>query len=271
MSEEATNTIRSAREDSEEIVDEDFLSRLQLDPLGFPMIWVRGLEAHVHWLPLTCIQFELFLARGGAEELDAGWYAERHERKARLSAREITTDNFWRCLLTGVLPQEAQAVAEWLGPGFRLSTSTEWLTLFRAAERVPAQTLDWSTLAPSVSPRCLELLRAFAALPPKGRHAEATQEAPDGGLPQTLADQMLLRGGLLEWVDTGSLGQPWGGAGEVHDSLHRQISRLQDGEVRIPRRPTERRIDHFGFRLICKRSDTRDASAAPGTCTEEAS
>lgn len=263
--------MRTTREASEEILDEDFLSRLELDPLGFPMIWMRGLRAHVHWLPLTCIQFELFLARGGAEELDAGWYAERCERQRRPSAREITTDNFWRCLLTGVLPQEAQAMAEWLGPGFRLPTSTEWLTLFRAAERLPAPTVDWSTLAPSVSPRCLELLRAFAALPLMSHRAEPTPEVPDGGPRPTLADHMLLRGALLEWVDTGSLEHPWGGAGEVHGSLHRQISRLQYDEVRIPLRPTEERIDHFGFRLIRGQSVARDAAASPRSTTEGSS
>jgi hypothetical protein len=246
---------------SEDVLGEDSLSCLELDPLGFPMVWVPELSAHVHWLPLTRIQFELFLARGGAEDLDVRWYTELCERQRRLPAREITADNFWRCLLTGVLPQEAKAVAEWLGPGFRLPRSSEWLELLRAADR-PSPSVNWSELAPTLSPRCLALLQAFAALPLKGRSSERPPQYPDGRLPLTLADRMLLRGGLLEWVDTGSPEQPWGGMGEVHASLHRHISRLQDGEVRIPRRPTEERIDHFGFRLIRERSVTPDPTAS---------
>jgi len=269
LSEDATDSVRVLPETSEEALGEDFLRRLELDPLGFPMIWVPELRAHVHWLPLTRIQYELFLARGGAEELDCGWYTELCQRQRRVSAREVTADNFWRCLLTGVLPQEAQAVAEWLGPGFRLPKSSEWLELLRAADR-PSAPVNWSELTPTVSPRCLELLQAFAALPLKGRRSEPTARYPDGRLPLTLADRMLLRGGLLEWVDTGSPEQPWGGMGEVHGSLHRYISRLQDGEVRIPRRPTEERIGHFGFRLIRERSVTPDPTATSRPSTEGA-
>jgi hypothetical protein len=208
------------------------------------------------------------LARGGAEEQDMSWYAEHCNQQHRLSAREVTKDNFWRCLMTRVLPQEAEAVAQWLGPGFRLPTSSDWLALLRSADGLPARAVDWSVLTPSVSPRCMELLRAFAKLPLKGRRTKPTPEAPDGRLAPTLADQMLLRGALLEWVDTGLREQPWGGMGEVHGSLHRRISRLDDGEVLIPRRSTEERIAHFGCRLIRKRFVTQSATATPPSAEE---
>jgi hypothetical protein len=249
------------------------LEHLELDPLGFPMVWVHALKAYVHWMPMTRIQFELFLARGGAEELNADWYAKRCESDRRPSAADLTSENFAQCLLTGVLPEEAQIIADWLGPDFQLLTHDEWVTVLRAADQEEAEPVDWAALPAMsmASPRCIELLRALGTLPLQGPWGLPAPEAPDGYHPPKRADQMLLRGGVLEWVHTGRPEAPWGGLGQVHHTLHRRIPDLFDEDVVIPRQPTEERIGYFGFRLARKASNPPSPMTLPQLSEENAS
>lgn len=219
------------------------------DRLGFPMIWIREVDAYVHWLPMTRVQFEVFLAHGGVDEFDVSWYGDLCARERRISVREIGPENYWKSLLGGVLPEEAKALARWLGPRYRVPSFEEWTTIYDAASNRPALDIDWASRFADASARCLALLRALDEV--VRRRAAGPESSSRQATGLTLADQMLLRGGVLEWVEIDGAEGGWGGLGELDPAFRGQISGLSQREAWIPSRPTQERIDYLGCRLLC--------------------
>lgn len=171
--------------------------RWLFDRTGFPYLAVPDAEVAVALLPVTKAQAEYWLGdpAGPGDE----WYAEVLAVSPRAGWRMPGRVPLWHLLLTGVHPEEAERLAAWLGPDYRLPTAAEW----RAADRaVTALSADHTTA----------LLSSIES--GKGHPAAAgilrRQWRADR---RTVAHLALLEGGVLEWVSRptpphGALGRP---------------------------------------------------------------
>lgn len=209
------------------------------DSKGFPMVWVEPLNGYIHCLPVTKIQFERFLCSTSDIEFDDRWYDEILNLNPRKSPKDHGTDEYWHSFLTGLLPSEAEKYARWCGPQYRIPTEDEWLKAYFYLKDQSAEEIDWSEHAPALLPRDQQLLehmdRAFKSL---------------GDERNTMADQMFLRHGAMEWVQTPKRPQPWGGLGQPAQKF---FGILTKPEHRSPVQPTNsasRRLFYFGFRLL---------------------
>lgn len=213
----------------------------EIDPKGFPMVLVESAGLWVHWLPITKIQFERFLCETGDARYDAKWYSQVLELNPRISPREVRQGNYWQAFLTGVLPYEAESFARWTGEGYRLPTDGEWKRIYQAVKEQPAEELPAEIRFPHLSERGRELLSQI----------ERVNSADDGGAAQrAIADQMLLRKGVMEWVEDQRNAQLWCGRGETPRRFHAALHRPEDPEPARPNDPTTRRLKQYGFRLV---------------------
>jgi formylglycine-generating enzyme required for sulfatase activity len=214
----------------------------ETDPTGFPMVWVEAISAWMHWLPVTKAQFERYLlAAPAAPEPGSSWYEHLLALNPRVAPTRIRAENYRNALLTGVVPSEAQRFAAWLGKGFAIPTLDEWLRAWATLEPLPAErglpaaiarTLEEP--ARTLTLRLESALAAGAARPRRHR---------------TLADQMLLRGGVLEWVEQPGRSARWVGIGEPPRLARGPRVSPERGPV-APDRPEAFRSYLFGFRLL---------------------
>lgn len=216
------------------------------DPTGFPMLWCEEVGAYVHWLPVTKIQFEYFLCAAPDAHFDAPWYDEILRLNPRISPCELGARNYWRALMTGLRPSEAQRFASWCGDDYRLPTEAEWSSIFHAARKVPPKNEPFAGMCEGASDRVQEILWRFDEVAPQ--IAQQMRCAP------SLGSQMLLQFGTLEWVQTGSPPSAWSVKGEPAPGFC--------GDLSIPGLPAEPliadpescRFAAAGFRLIRFRS-----------------
>jgi hypothetical protein len=218
----------------------------ETDPTGFPMVWVEEIGAWMHWLPVTKAQFERFLAGVRAAPdlaFDAAWYEHLLALNPRVAPAGIRAENYRNALLTGVVPSEAQRFAAWLGEGFALPTLDEWLRAWSALKSRPAErglpAAIAQTLAEPARTLVLRFENALAAAAVSPRRQ------------RSLADQMLLRWGVLEWAE--QLGRParWVGVGEPPNLPRARRVSPEHGPV-VPAESEAFRSYLFGFRLIRK-------------------
>jgi hypothetical protein len=212
-----------------------------IDPTGFPMAWVEAIGAYMHWLPVTRAQFERFLRHVPESRADAGWYDHLLALNPRVAPARIRPENYSNALLTGVVPSEAQRFAARLGEGFAIPTLEQWLLTYSSLAALPA-----GRVVPPALTRVLDepvrtlLLRIENALAASSARPRRRR---------TLADQMLLRGGLLEWVEQTGAPARWVGIGEPR-GLARGIRVSPERGPVAPDRPELFRSYLFGFRLI---------------------
>jgi hypothetical protein len=216
----------------------------ETDPAGFPIVWVEAIAAWMHWLPVTKAQCERFLVEVPAAHgrgLDAAWYEHLLELNPSVAPSRIRAENYRNALLTGVVPSEAQQFASWLGPGFAIPTLDEWLSAWSALTSQPAERGLPAAIARAIEEPArtlvLHLETALAGAATKPRHR------------RTLADQMLLRGGVLEWVDRSGQVPRWVGVGELPRLARVPRVSPECGPV-VPDQPEVFRSYLFGFRLI---------------------
>ena len=210
------------------------------DRAGFPLLWIEPLGAHLHWLPVTKVQFEVFLCDTDEPGFDAAWYDRLLALNPRLSAADLQHRNYWRGLLTGVLPGEAQRFAAWCGEEYALPTLEQWLTAYRTVSALPALPRDAIDRLPGLSERGRLLVQALdsaAAGVEQGR-----------GRPRTLAEQMLMRQGALEWVEETVGSGSWAALGELPSSFRKMIASPEIPV--IPPQAATVRCEIFGFRLL---------------------
>lgn len=220
--------------------------QFKLDPIGFPMVWVAEIKAHMHWLPVTKIQFEHFLCSTSDSRFDAAWYKRVNDLNQRISPSNVRENNYWQIFITGIRPSEAQRFAEWCGPGYTLPTLQEWHTAYQALKAQPAvqDALTGMSAAHALRERPQAVLSkvASAAL-------TAFRQLEIAPTPM-LADQMLLRGGVMEWVEWQGQRTRWGGMGQPNRRFHSILFKPDNGRPDEVINPEGDPLRYYGFRLI---------------------
>lgn len=214
-----------------------------VDRAGFPMTWIEPLGAYLHWLPVTKVQFEYFLCDRPSARFDQDWYDALLRLNRRISPRQIDGSNYWHALLTGITPPEAQAFAQWCGDDghghYRLPTAEEWFKAYSALRTEPP--LDLAAIeALELSPRARLIVQKLDA-------AVASVRGEGGG--RTMADQMLMRHGVMEWVECKEGRSPFGAYGRPNKQLEGRLINLEAGQMSIPN-DLEQRLVAYGFRLL---------------------
>jgi hypothetical protein len=214
----------------------------KLDKSGFPMIWVEEI-GFVHWLPVTKVQMEYFLCEPPADkDYNESWYKELLDLNGRISPWQAKQKDYWKLFLTGIKPEEAQYFAEWCGEDYRIPTLEEWNKIYRKFKEEGALA-DLASLF-KLSGRAGAIVDKIDEIGKK-RFSNAPGE-------RKAADQMLLRYGVMEWVEVASRGNNWGGMGITDQAFYSVIRNMDSGTPEIPRNVGERRIRVYGFRLICQ-------------------
>ncbi len=205
------------------------------------MIWSDAIEAHLHWLPITKIQFEHFLCASVDSQYDAAWYQTLLEKNPRVSPREIRSDNYWNAFLSGLLPAEVSRFCRWLGPDYRIPTDQQWLAAYAELRKKEPVLIEEISQVEGLSLRAKELIENM-----NSASATATKEMD---YERTLADQMLLRLGVMEWIECPDNPNRWGGRGETDVRFSPALVGPEHGNPKFPNNPETQRLSHYGCRL----------------------
>lgn len=159
----------------------------QVDATGYPLIFVKPLEAYVHLFPVTKPQFERFVATGKGHGMDDKWYEERDASNPRASYCNPDVPALERLLMTGVSTDEALAFNRWLGREYKLLSAKDWNDCYEWFEKKPAPAVPRG-LAERMSRDALAIWDIVEA-----------QILDQRGLVD-LWQLSLMRQGILEWV-----------------------------------------------------------------------
>jgi hypothetical protein len=208
---------------------------------GFPMVWVEDIRAYIHWLPVTKVQIEYFLCDTPVnKDYNESWYNELIDLNGRVSPKQAKKKDYWQLFLTGIKPEEAQYFAEWCGEGYRLPTVEEWNKTYRifkdmaAVETLPSQ-FHLTGRASAIVEKINEI------------GIERFRNNPAGRM---IVDQMVMRYGVMEWVEVAKSTYNWGGMGQTDAGFQSMIRTPENGTPEIPRDVKEIRLRYYGFRLI---------------------
>jgi len=154
-----------------------------IDPMGFPLVEFPTLGLQMHLLPITKVQFEHFLAE--SRKFDDNWYETVLKLNPRVSYRNFTADKRERLFLTGILIDEAQEFANWLGEEFDLPTADEWRACYKLLRELKLPTTDnlLNNLNNCSKPAQIIIRRLLSQIHPK-----------------TLLELSLMEEGVMEWV-----------------------------------------------------------------------
>jgi hypothetical protein len=210
------------------------------------MVYIDDLDAYIHWLPVTKIQFEQFICSQPSSQFSESWYNELLQLNPRITPSGVRDNNYWQALLTGVLPREAQNFARWSGDGYALPTLEEWFTAYKALKAEAPELESIADLFGREHKRFSERARTLLT-----RMDSASAKAcKDADYERTLADQMLMRLGVMEWIEVGDQRIQWGGMGETNSRLHGNLFTPDHGQASKPNNPETTRLHYYGFRLI---------------------
>lgn len=216
-----------------------------LDKAGFPMLWIEEIGAYLHWLPVTKVQFETYICAQPETAFDEVWYHQALSLNERVSPGAVTDKNLWKAFMTGITPSEAQKYAAWCGDDFSLPSSEEWFTTYKALQSERAIELTFADELTKIPQRVHQLLKTMDTASKRIARSQNITE-------RTLATQMMMRFGVMEWVEyslSSRNSTGWGGMGEPLRVFHAQMSSVERGQVSTPLN-IENRMFYYGFRLI---------------------
>jgi len=220
-----------------------------LDRAGGPMIWVEAIQAYLHAVPVTKLQFERFLCDQPGGHFDQKWYDAvlglDPDRTGRVSPYALKGSNYWQAFLTGIRPDEARVYAQWCeeegANEYAIPTQTEWFAVYEALKKEEVRPDLFAERG--LTPRMTELLQRLEEIGGKFPAHDAAG--------RTLAEQLYLRNGVLEWVACKQPGKPeWGGLGQPGSSFLGTMFNLDRGVPNYQRDALTTRISGYGFRLI---------------------
>jgi len=212
--------------------------RIVHDRTRFPMVWSDAAQAFIGYFPVTKIQLEYFLCDRPGAAFDQRWYESLLKLNERIAPGRIQSDNFYKAFVTGISPVQAKQFAAWLGresdETYTLLNQRQWYDVYEEFREYESPGIQ-SLLLPAQPPRVELLLQKIDSVCQKMKS------------PASLADAMLMQGGVFEWVEMD--GDAWGGAGKPIAALNPGLISLSN---RRPRQPgnTESATAFFGFRVI---------------------
>lgn len=208
-----------------------------LDSTGFPMLWVDKMGLYVQWLPVTKIQLEYFLCATNDTTFDENWYYQVNQFNPRIAPAQASSSNYFQTLATGIKPREGLRYAVWCGKGYDLPTASEWQEIYGllSVENADPDHLKQVTASAELKERPKRLLNQI------GQVAQRDHK--------TLADQLLMNRGIMEYVYENDERNSFVGLGVPHEKLVGSIRRPDNVENLT--NPTEgTRMKQYGFRLI---------------------
>lgn len=203
------------------------MNKFELDPAGAPLIWVSALNGYLHYLPVLRPQFEYFLCDQPSTTFDQTRYeamldihlprkpdgTAEPRKKPRTRPAMVKDSDYYEALLTGIHPSEAEAYLAWhnlQGAGeYDLPSDKQWKDAFAELNKKPRLNVKAAFSDLELKPRFRALIERLDGL---AAQLVARQERRE----PTLAEQMLLRNGLMEWVrynDSKRLCPDYGGRG----------------------------------------------------------
>lgn len=215
-------------------------SDIELDKTGFPMVWIDEIDAYIHWLPVTKVQFEYFLCDFPSPQFNESWYDDILVLNQRVSPKRAKENNYWQLLLTGIRPDEVQLFAEWCGDDYEIPTLDEWNQAYRSLKTMPSVENIFADIQLRERPRTM-LMNVDKII--KRIYSRARRQCSQ-------AEQMLMRYGVMEWVRCEYRGQEWGGMGQTSSGFQSMMRTPERGTPEIPRRALENRLHYYGFRLL---------------------
>ena len=224
-------------------------TQFELDRTGFPMIYAESLGIYVNFLPITKIQFEYFLCdRVAGRAFDEAWYLERLKGNGRCAPKDISYDNIVKAFMTGLIPKkDTEKFGSWLsGKAYHCNIPhvDAWKKIYEYFRDQPE--LDYQDVfsdVDGINPRALDLLKSLNSLRPS--NASLGQLRTNANISEQsnrrLSDQMLLTGGVLEWVQDNNGWGAIGGSGPNANPLTQGLQQINQHETRPP---------HVGFRFL---------------------
>ena len=218
------------------------MDRIITDRAGFPLLWVEETDTYLHWLPVSKVQFEYFLCAATDSRLDDKWYEQILGLNPRITPAGIRVRNYWKSFLTGVLPDEARRFSRWCGEEYEIPSLEDWFATYKVLRGKEPLDIRWKEELPNLKPRALRIIenveKASISLAKSARRS------------RSLADQMLMRYGVMEWVELQGGRQSWGGMGELVNDFAGLLFHPDNGQPALPRNPEVERVQYFGFRLM---------------------
>lgn len=216
---------------------------LKLDNTGFPLIWIDAIEAYVQWVPVTKIQLEYYLAATNDARFDQGWYTTILQSNPRIGPTQIRSKNYWNLFTTNILPHEANLYASWCGKGYLLPTREEWQSIYQEAANtpLPADMHTQISRIPDLKERPRIVVERLLRLLPTISTGTVT-----------LADGMLLRNGVMEYVYEDFDRTTFMGMGHTNSDFVGMFKPFEAPQTLT--NPTEgQRMHYYGFRLIYRK------------------
>lgn len=216
-----------------------------LDRMNFPLILIEPGRFYMYWLPITKIQLEYFLSSGSIAAFDARWYEEVLYYNDRVTPSLITTNNYWEAFVTGVKPSEIKQFISWLGREYDLPTSAEWKTAYEYLKKENADPgfIEKILGTPGLNRRARTLIANI------NHSVNDLRVETRGG--RKLADQALMRLGVMEYVYRDDRRNTYGGHGQPNSDF---FGTTETAEKEYPQRLVDEhegaKMPHYGFRLI---------------------
>jgi hypothetical protein len=215
--------------------------KFYFDQTGFPLLWVDDIKSYVYFFPITKIQFETFICQVPDQRFGNPWYSEITKLNKRISPHLLTKDNYWQLFITGIKPDEVHSYQDWcngFGNKYRVPTPKDWKELYQIAKEM--EPIDLEEFAIKKDPKFYTAAKKIEEI--------VLGFCKHNNRAYTLADQMLMNFGVMEWVIIDPVKFRWGGMGEPHPRFY---SIINSADIAIEAKsPLVDRLHSYGFRLF---------------------